>query len=82
MGPTRNEPWRATDTLYLGCEMSGRIIAECPICRSYEETVEHRRQNTAYLDDKFNWITSCWECFQENEKDWRERWDEYYQACM
>lgn len=37
-----------------------------------------RRQNTAYVDNKMNWVTMCDDCFKFNEEHWDEMWTEYY----
>lgn len=36
-----------------------------------------RRQNTAYVNDVFNWVFVCDKCFEEIEEHWREQWEEY-----
>lgn len=36
------------------------------------------RQNTAYADDKRNWVRLCPECAQINSEYWAERWQDYY----
>ena len=41
-----------------------------------------QRQNTAYVDDKQNWVTLCPDCMAQNDAHWNERWDEYYSGCL
>jgi hypothetical protein len=41
-----------------------------------------QRQNTAYVDDEYNWVTLCPECMKENREYWDERWADYYSGCM
>ena len=41
-----------------------------------------RRQNTAYVDDKMNWVTMCDECAKDNDDRLDEQWREYYAGCM
>lgn len=53
-------------------------MTKCPICDGDDGTVERRHQNTAYVDEESNWLTSCKECFDEAEEYWAERWAEYY----
>lgn len=58
------------------------IIKKFPFCHGAEGPCFHkgkkRRQNTAYVDDKLNWVFLCGECAYINDKDWQEKWDEYY----
>ena len=57
-----------------------------PICHSSSPPCfnrgRNRRQNTAYADNKLNWVFLCDECAAENDEYWKERWDEYYSSCM
>jgi len=61
-------------------------IKKFPFCHGAEGPCFHkgkkRRQNTAYVDDKMNWIFLCNECAEINDEQWQERWDEYYAGCM
>ena len=50
----------------------------CPMCKDESDTVERRRQNTAYVNEESNWVTTCAECFEEIEEHWAEQWREYY----
>lgn len=50
----------------------------CPCCMAFSKTIERARQSTMYADDTMNWFTGCTDCHEENERYWRERWDEYY----
>ncbi len=50
----------------------------CIQCGQKKDDVLWRHQNTAYVNDRENYIFACSECFAEIEEYWRERWDEYY----
>lgn len=51
----------------------------CPQCgRWFRHGVKRRRQNTAYVEEEWNFVTACEECFEEIESYWEERWAEYY----
>jgi hypothetical protein len=43
---------------------------------------KRRRQNTAYADDKRNWVFLCDECAEINYEYWQNQWNEYYNAVM
>ena len=47
-----------------------------------EREGKRRRQNTRYVDDERNWVVMCDECFDENERYWRDMWSDYYAGCM
>jgi hypothetical protein len=55
------------------------IIWRCPICHKWETlaSIRSRRMNTAYCDDKLNFLTSCLDCWEQSEEDWKERWADY-----
>jgi hypothetical protein len=36
------------------------------------------RQNTAYNEDKRNWVFMCPRCREANHEYWKEMWKEYY----
>lgn len=41
-----------------------------------------QRQNTAYADDKRNWVTLCSKCAQINAEYWDGMWRDYYGMVM
>lgn len=53
-------------------------IEQCDCCGEYSTTVELRRMNTAYEDPNMNWERTCLECHLDHEKEWEERWAEYW----
>ena len=57
-----------------------------PICHGCWGPCFHRgrkrRQNTAYADDRCNWVFMCDKCGEENDERWQERWDDYYSGLM
>lgn len=40
--------------------------------------IEKRRQNTQYQDPDSNWVVACEYHFEEIQKYWEERWQEYW----
>ena len=43
----------------------------------------HRRaQNTAYVDEKRNWVFLCDTCMEANDEYWKEMWREYYGSVL
>ena len=43
----------------------------------------HRRvQNTAYVDEKKNWVFLCDTCMEANDEHWDEMWREYYGSVL
>ena len=51
---------------------------KCLKCEQESETVQRRRQSTAYVDEESNWVTVCNDCFEEIEECWKELWEQYY----
>jgi len=47
----------------------------CPLCGDVSDTIAKRRRNTAYLDDKNNWLISCKACFEEDYENFQELWE-------
>jgi len=41
-----------------------------------------RRQNTTYAHDPSNWVISCDRCFEQSEKEWADRWYEFYSGLL
>lgn len=53
-------------------------MKSCPICnRILKERIKERRLCTRYVDDSKNYITSCFSCFEERNRMYKEMWDEY-----
>ena len=55
-------------------------MEKCPCCERMSYTVDNRRVNTAYVDDKSNWLNSCLYCYADAEEYYCERWEEYNQG--
>lgn len=60
------------------------IPQQCPgydcECEGKDATIKH--QNTAYVQQCFNYILLCDFCMKQNEEYWKERWDEYYSQVL
>jgi hypothetical protein len=41
-----------------------------------------QRQDTAYGDDRRNWVCMCPECAQVNSDEWAARWKDYYSSIL
>lgn len=54
---------------------------KCPGCNR-RRLVKRRRLNTAFVDDKKNFLLSCWECFQNEWDYYADQWSDYYADCM
>lgn len=53
-------------------------MKNCPICkRILKERIKERRLCTQYADDSKNYMTSCFSCFEERNRIYKEMWDEY-----
>ena len=53
-------------------------MKNCPICkRNMKERIKERRLCTKYTDNSKNYITSCFSCFEERNRIYKEMWDEY-----
>jgi hypothetical protein len=52
------------------------------ICRGTEGPCfrrgKTRRRNTAYNDDKMNFVCQCDKCFEREEEHWDKMWENYY----
>ena len=58
-----------------------RLFGYCPHCEQwFRSGVKRRRQNTAYVDEESNYITTCIDCYDEIQALWAEMWDEYYKS--
>lgn len=73
--------WRVLSTWAAGL-WAFVVKPRCPICGERRKDVESRRQNTAYVNDESNFVTSCGECYEEIQEYWAERWQEYYGRCL
>lgn len=59
-----------------------KLFGYCPYCgKWFRKGIKVRRQNTAYSDEVDNWTAACPECFEEIQRLWAERWEEYYSSC-
>ena len=47
----------------------------------FKKGTKHR-QNTAYHDDKRNWVFLCPRCSEANNEYWAEMWREYWRGCL
>ncbi len=71
----------------LGCfrfmKTTHRVLrrARFPFCQGFGHECfklgKKQRQNTAYVDDKMNWVIMCDGCAQQNDDHWSEMWDSY-----
>ena len=52
---------------------------QCPHCGMDDGSIERRSRNTAFQDEESNFLTSCKECWEEDDSYWAERWADYYQ---
>lgn len=41
-----------------------------------------RRQRTAYVDDKSNWVFLCDDCMSVNDTYWTDMWNDYYRSVL
>ncbi len=55
---------------------------KCPCCERRSKSIESRRRNTRYVDDDLNFITSCDDCFREDDRYWKEQWDDYWSSVL
>ena len=54
------------------------LMIKCCCCPA--PAGQHRRQNTAYLDDELNWIYVCDRCNEDIEEYWKDMWEDYYRS--
>ncbi len=52
----------------------------CPCCERYSATVESRRRNTSYDDDRLNNLYSCQECYDKDYEHYADLWKDYYSS--
>lgn len=55
---------------------------QCLLCENFTHDVENRRTNSAYVDDKQNFIKCCLSCFDRVQDEYAERWRDYYSGCL
>jgi hypothetical protein len=62
--------------------LRGAVMIElpCSCCGDYPALYGH--QHTAYVEKRFNYVTLCDDCWEENNEYWREMWNEYYSMVM
>lgn len=63
--------------------MSPTIVRRrtCPLCKR-RRLVRRRRLNTAFVDNRRNFLASCRECFEHAWAYWADQWSDYYADCM
>lgn len=55
----------------------------CPVCsQKVKERIKERRLCTKYVDDKNNYIVSCYSCFVTRNEIYKEMWKEYQQSSV
>lgn len=53
-----------------------RFFTPCVHCGNYG--AERVRLNTAYVDDRLNWMELCDACDKEQHEYYQEMWEDYY----
>jgi hypothetical protein len=55
-------------------------------CQGFDGPCENegtwQRQNTAYVNDRLNWVCMCPECAQSNSEQWAAQWRDYYSSVL
>ena len=90
LGDDDGDNWIATTfgKRAAGFQVSDEMLPErCPLCGqpdydSGQAVIAKRRLNTAYVDDKKNWLVSCESCFEERVAEYQEMWDEYWSMVL
>lgn len=49
----------------------------CMPCKRWRLDLRKRRMNTAYHDDKQNYVVCCVDCFQEICENYQDLWETY-----
>lgn len=58
-------------------------MKSCPVCnRILKERIKERRLCTNYVDDKKNYLLSCYSCFVSRNEIYKEMWQEYQQSSI
>lgn len=53
-------------------------MKSCPVCQQIlKEHIKERRLCTQYTDDSKNHLTSCFDCFEQRNRIYKEMWCEY-----
>lgn len=55
---------------------------QCQGCEVIDDTVQRRRQNTAYVNLEANYAVLCAKCQVEADEYWAGTWADYYQGCL
>lgn len=50
---------------------------ECSRCKTEKESTWIRRTNTAYVEEKLNWVLECDECYEQTEEYWEMMWRDF-----
>jgi len=61
-------------------ELVRRVFGYCGCCQQYFTYPKRRRMNTAYVNEESNYCCLCLDCYEEGEKYWEERWEDYYRS--
>ena len=60
-----------------------RLLGYCPYCEKFfDYSQKRRRLNTAYADEKLNYVVCCEAQYREIFDYYEERWRDYYSSCM
>lgn len=54
------------------------LFGYCECCERWFVYPKFRRQNSAYQDDRCNFVRCCLRCFEYREELWAEQWREYW----
>jgi hypothetical protein len=57
-------------------------VGICLCCKQERKDVARRRLNTAYVEDKRNWLSSCERCYEEAVEHYQNLWDDYWAQVM
>jgi len=58
-----------------------KCFPNCPFCDG-KGTATRRRMNTAYVNEKENWITCCDDAYEDTLEYYQDLRNEYYANCM
>lgn len=78
------EHWRYQQRarLFARYITSGTAWGNCPCCERFTRSLAFRRRNTAYADERSNYLLSCPDCYEEDAEHWDEMWSEYYASVL
>lgn len=54
----------------------------CGVCQEFKVLVKKRRLCTQYAEEESNFMTSCKDCFNEQNEYYKERWQDYYAGAL